>query len=156
MDNALIDELYQFVAFANIFKDDEPDDISTELFLHRLIMSKCAQATFSNVEIALRIYLVLMVANCSGERSFSKLKLIKNPLRTSMVQDRLVNLAIMSRESDVMGDLDLSAIIEEFRGQILDDCTVPNCQTVFALCVVLDIGFSLRVNFRDVYFRSIC
>ena len=70
--------------------------------------------TFSNVEIALRIYLVLMVANCSGERSFSKLKLIKNRLRTSVVQDRLVNLAIMSIESDVMGDLDLSAIIEEF------------------------------------------
>ena len=66
LDNALIDELCQFVAFANIFKDDEQDDISTELFLHRLIMSKCAQATFSNVEIALWIYLVLMVANCSG------------------------------------------------------------------------------------------
>lgn len=95
LDNALVDELCQFVAFANIFKDDEPDDISTELFLHWLIMSKSAQATFSNVEIALRIYVVLMVANCSGERSFSKLKLIKNRLRTSMVQDRLVNLAIM-------------------------------------------------------------
>ena len=114
LDNALIDELCQFVAFAYIFK---PDDISTEIFLHRLIMFKCAQATFSNVEIALRIYLVLMVANCSGERSFSKLKLIKNRLRTSMVQDRLVNLAIMSIESDVMGDLVLSAIIEEFAMQ---------------------------------------
>ena len=117
LDNALIDELCQFVAFAYIFKDDEPDDISTEIFLHRLIMFKCAQATFSNVEIALRIYLVLMVANCSGERSFSKLKLIKNRLRTSMVQDRLVNLAIMSIESDVMGDLVLFAIIEEFATQ---------------------------------------
>ena len=34
-----------------------------------------------------------------------------------MVQDRLVNLAIMGIESDVMGDLDLSAIIEEFAMQ---------------------------------------
>ena len=116
LGNALIDKLCQFVAFANIFKDDKPDDISTEFFLHRL-MFNCAQATFSNVEIALRIYLALMVANCSGERSFSKLKLIKNRLRMSMVQDHLVNLAITSIESDVMGDLDLSAIIEEFAMQ---------------------------------------
>ena len=37
--------------------------------------------TFPNIEIALRIYLSLMVSNCSCERSFSKLKRIKNELR---------------------------------------------------------------------------
>ena len=29
---------------------------------------------FANVEIAFRIYLSLMVSNCTGERSFSKLR----------------------------------------------------------------------------------
>ena len=32
---------------------------------------------FPNVAIALRIYMCLMVSNCSGERSFSKMALIK-------------------------------------------------------------------------------
>ena len=72
--------------FAEIFKDDEPGNLSTELFLYKLIIDKGVQDTFPNVAIALRMYLVLMVTNCSAERSFSKLKLIENRLRTSMTQ----------------------------------------------------------------------
>jgi len=71
--------------FADIFKDDdELGNISTELFLYKLIIDKCMQDTFPNVAIAVRKYLVLMVTNCSAERSFSKLKLTENCLRTSM------------------------------------------------------------------------
>ena len=48
-----------------------------------------------------------MVTNCSTERSFSKLKLIENRLRTPMTQGRLVNLAIMSIESDILREITL-------------------------------------------------
>ena len=34
-----------------------------------------------------RPYLVLMISNCSTDRSFSKMKLINNRLRTSMCKD---------------------------------------------------------------------
>ena len=108
------EELCQFVRFANIFTDEEATDISTELFLYRLVLDKGVQDTFPNIEIALRIYLVLMVTNCSGERSFSKLKLIENRLRTSMTQKRLVNLTMMSLESDILCELDFNEIISEF------------------------------------------
>jgi len=47
-----------------------------------------------------------LVTNCSAERSFSKLKIIENRLRTSMTQERLVNLAIMSIESDILREID--------------------------------------------------
>ena len=56
--------------FADIFKDDEPGNISTELFLYKLIIDKGVQDTFPNVAIALRMYLVLMVTNCSAEHCF--------------------------------------------------------------------------------------
>ena len=72
------------------------------------------QDTFPNVEIALRMYLVLMVTNCSGERSVSKLKLIQIRLRTSMTQERLNDLAIMSIESDVMRSVDFESTIADF------------------------------------------
>ncbi|XP_068216216.1 uncharacterized protein [Palaemon carinicauda] len=80
------EELCQFVTFANIFTDEEPTDISTELFLYRLVLDKGVHDTFPNIEIALRIYLVLMMTNCSGECSFSKLKLVENRLWTPMTQ----------------------------------------------------------------------
>ena len=114
LDIIFVDEFCQFVSFVNIFMDEEPNDISTEMFMYKLIMDKGVQDTFPNTEIALRIYLTLMVTNCSGERSFSKLKLIENRLRTSMKQERLVNLAIMSIESDIMRELDFSDIINDF------------------------------------------
>ena len=50
----------------------------------------------------------------SGERTFSKLKLIKNYLRSSMSQERLTNLALLSIEKDICENLDLSKIMNEF------------------------------------------
>jgi hypothetical protein len=66
---------------------------------------------------SLRIYLVMMVTNCSSERSFSKMEIIKNRLQTSMTNERLSNLAIMSIESDILRELDFSTLVEEFAAQ---------------------------------------
>lgn len=55
-----------------------------------------------------------MVSNASGERSFSRLKHIKNHLRTSMHQNRLVWLSRMSIESDIMRTINFDDIIDEF------------------------------------------
>ena len=51
---------------------------------------------FPNVIIALRIFLTISVSVASGERSFSsKLGLVKDKLRNSTLQDRLVGLCII-------------------------------------------------------------
>ena len=47
------------------------------------------QSAFPNVDIALRINETLPVSNCTGERSFSHLKRIKNYKRSTMLQERL-------------------------------------------------------------------
>ena len=44
---------------------------------------KRRNSTFPNVEQHMRIYLVLLISNCTGERSYFKLKIIENRLRTS-------------------------------------------------------------------------
>ena len=59
--------------------------------LSHLLMSSCL-----NIVIALWIYLCLMVTNCSGERSFSKLKRIKNDQCLTMYQYSLNHLTLMS------------------------------------------------------------
>ena len=47
---------------------------------------------FPNVIIALRIFLTISASVASGERSFSKLGLVKDKLRNRTLQDRLVGL----------------------------------------------------------------
>ena len=83
-----------------IFEPLQSDDC-IELRMYKLITAANLSnlpARFPNIEIALRIYLCLMVTNCRGKRSFSKLKRIENDLRLTMRQDRLNRLTLMSLE----------------------------------------------------------
>ena len=114
LDQCLGSELIQFADFAQMFKDEEGDDIGREQFMYRLIKNKRIKGSFSNVEIALCMYLVMMVTNCSAERSFSEMKIIKNRLRTSMTHERLNNLAVMSVEHDILREVDSDELIEDF------------------------------------------
>ena len=64
--------------------------------------------------MALRIFLTIPVSVASGERSFSKLKLIKNELRSAMGQDRLNNLAILAINNLTAKNLNYEHIIKKY------------------------------------------
>ena len=51
-----------------------------------------------------------MISNATGERSFSKLKLIKTYLRNSLAQDKLSNLALLSIENNILKSLNTTEI----------------------------------------------
>ena len=53
-------------------------------------------------------------ANASGERCFSKLGIVKGDMWSSMGQDRLSMLALMSIEHEMLQSLDFTDTIEEF------------------------------------------
>ena len=72
------------------------------------------ESAFPNIFIALRIYLTLPVSNCTGERSFSHLKRIKNALRSTMGQERLSSLAMLNIESELVREIDYSKLIANF------------------------------------------
>lgn len=72
------------------------------------------QSIFGEVCIALRIFCTLPVTVAGGERAFSKLKLIKNYLRSTMSQDRLCSLAMLSIESQLARKLDFKDLISDF------------------------------------------
>ena len=55
-----------------------------------------------------------MVTNCSGERSFSKLKYIKNRLRTTMTNELVTHISLMSIEYDNLGKTDFDDLITDF------------------------------------------
>ena len=64
-----------------------------------------------NVVAALRIFLILPVSVATAERSFSKLKLIKTYLRSTISEDRLVGLATLSIEHEIAQSIENSLVI---------------------------------------------
>lgn len=79
-----------------------------------LYISAMGLEAYSTLVVALKLLLTIPVSVASCERSFSKLKLIQSYLRSTMTQERLTNLAILSIESDVASALDYTLLINEF------------------------------------------
>nr|XP_042894988.1 zinc finger MYM-type protein 1-like [Parasteatoda tepidariorum]XP_042895119.1 zinc finger MYM-type protein 1-like [Parasteatoda tepidariorum]XP_042899228.1 zinc finger MYM-type protein 1-like [Parasteatoda tepidariorum]XP_042901855.1 zinc finger MYM-type protein 1-like [Parasteatoda tepidariorum]XP_042906919.1 zinc finger MYM-type protein 1-like [Parasteatoda tepidariorum]XP_042909334.1 zinc finger MYM-type protein 1-like [Parasteatoda tepidariorum] len=96
----------------NVQSENEASNSVQEVY--NLLKQNKIEDTFPNVEIALRIFLSMMVTNCSGERSFSKLKRIKNELRSTMLQERLNSLSLMSIECDILNTIDFEEVINDF------------------------------------------
>ena len=69
--------------------------------------------SFPNAYIAYRIMLTIPVSVASAERSFSKLKLIKSYLRSTMSQQRLNEFDLLSIEKEILQEVDYDNIINE-------------------------------------------
>ena len=120
-------------SFASFYSDVDKDELLEELKSLKLIhtanfgqktltpftllnqiVEKEYEHLFPYLTISLRIFLTLPVTVASAERSFSKLKLIKNRLRSLMGQQKLADLAVMSIENDLTRKADLDDIIDSF------------------------------------------
>ena len=69
---------------------------------------------YPNISIAYRILFTMPVTVASAERSFSKLKLLKNHLRSVMSQERLNGLATLCIEKKLLDEIDIDSIITDF------------------------------------------
>ncbi|XP_034092482.1 uncharacterized protein LOC117559868 [Gymnodraco acuticeps] len=91
-----------------------PSPTMTTLELLVFLERKNLREVYPNMWVALRIAVTMPVTVASAERSFSKLKLIKTYLRSTMVQERLSGLAIISINSDVSRQLSYEDVIDDF------------------------------------------
>ena len=64
-----------------------------------------------------RILLIIPVIVTSIERIFSKLKLIKFYLRSTMSQERLNELVILSIEKNMLEKIDYKSLINNFKSK---------------------------------------
>ncbi|CAL9021686.1 unnamed protein product [Prunus brigantina] len=109
--------------------DINADDLFSELEVLQMYLPKETKTAievlefvkvvdcFPNVSIAYRIILTLPVTVASAERSFSKLKLIKSYLRSTMSQERLNGLAILCIEKNMLEIIDFEEVIDDFASQ---------------------------------------
>ncbi|XP_058621939.1 C-C motif chemokine 34b.8 isoform X1 [Onychostoma macrolepis] len=79
--------------------------------------------------VALRISVTVPVTVAAAERSFSKLKLIQTYLRSTMAQERLSELGVISINNDVSQKLSFDAVIDEIQAcsVISHDPKKPTC-----------------------------
>ena len=105
----------QLVSFRACFKEQIARQ-TTVLNLTKLLIvdHPAVSSTFTEVCTAFLLFLTLPVSVASAERSFSKLKLIKTYLRSTMGQDRLCGLAILSIENEQARALNIQQIIDDF------------------------------------------
>ena len=64
-----------------------------------------------------RVLLGMPASNCTAERSFSVLRKVKSYHLSTMSQTRLNSLALLSKESSLMKDINYSDIIHSFASQ---------------------------------------
>ena len=71
-----------------------------------------------------QIAMTIAVTSAESERSFSALKRIKTRLRSTMGQERLSALAILSIEREIAEELDYDYVIDQFASSDKNRCIV--------------------------------
>ena len=79
-----------------------------------IIENESLATSYPDVCTAYMMYLTVPVTVATAERSFSKLKLIKNFLRSSISQERLSGLSLLSIEHERAKTLDFRKAIKQF------------------------------------------
>ena len=88
-----------------------PDDLTSA---HEILQFVTTFDCYPNISVTYRILLTVHVTVASAERSFSKLKLLKNYLRSTMLQDRLNGLVMCCIEKDILDNIDLDIVLNDF------------------------------------------
>lgn len=72
------------------------------------------KALYPGVDALLRLLLVVPATSCTAERSFSKLRILKTWLRSTMSQQRLNHASVCYVHSELLRTIALSEIVNEF------------------------------------------
>uniref|UniRef100_A0A452GIL1 DUF4371 domain-containing protein n=1 Tax=Gopherus agassizii TaxID=38772 RepID=A0A452GIL1_9SAUR len=107
--NELIMELNRFIYVI----EKERGLVTANNFL-MYIYKNSLQEIYSTLCICIRILLTAPVTVTGAERSFSRMKLIKNIMRSTTTDDRLSALAVISIENKIARSLDYDALINQF------------------------------------------
>ena len=103
----LVEEVCRFnTAHKTIFKQGNPMQLLNQIFEKKL------ERLFPHICIMLRIFNPIPVSVAEGERSFSKLKVVKNSFRSTMGQDCVTDLLIILIEEGLAKKVSYDDVID--------------------------------------------
>ncbi|XP_050066295.1 uncharacterized protein LOC126555414 [Aphis gossypii] len=131
--NVTVDyDYYYYYYHYTPYSDNSMEDDSVKIVNHNIAstrelfklfcLAKLANI-FPNLYLVLKLSITLPVTSCSVERTFSKLKLIKTKLRTTMSQDRLENLMKISCEQDIINNENVILLFAA-KSSVLTKCLI--------------------------------
>ena len=114
--HAFIAELEVFKSFFNSLTEENPAEVSKTIECAAKICSDSfhKQHLFPSVHRIFNLFRTAPPSVCKSERSFSRLKLLKNYLRNRMSQKLLHYLMLMSCEKELCDGLDLNIIANKW------------------------------------------
>ncbi|KAJ7983405.1 hypothetical protein DPEC_G00379050 [Dallia pectoralis] len=112
--NDLTESLKDQIQHLKKIYGDTFKDCLGPLDLLNAIYTMGLQSIYGDLCVLLRIFLSLSVTVAVGERAFSKMRIIKNYLRSKMSQQRLNGLAMLSIERQLARKLDFQDIKNDF------------------------------------------
>ena len=104
----------EMISFFALIKQHHFNNVCKKIQMFRFIDENEFMHAFPNVSVVFRLYLCLMISNCSGKRSFSVLKRAENQLRSSMGQKRSNFLALLCIENELLEKIDTNDITKSF------------------------------------------
>lgn len=115
----LVDE---FLSFKDMHKEimSSIADSAEELFeltinnVLKFMIANGMCSIYPNLSILYKIFLTLPINSAGAERSFSRLKLIKSYVRSTMGEERLSGLSLISIERQLASEVDCSKVIDHF------------------------------------------
>ena len=133
-----------------------------ELMVHYLHLSETLQRLFLNSTICftsykdafyemykvLQIACTIPVSSSEAERSFSCLKLIETHLRTTMAEQRLSDLAVLSIHKD-RAKMNLDAVVDKFVQKY------PNCRISWIWCRGSPIRRAFKLDMKWLCYRQV-
>ncbi|XP_072351187.1 zinc finger MYM-type protein 1-like [Scyliorhinus torazame] len=104
IDHKLVNECYQFKEYLHLRKSQRTEvNTPSKMQCADVLQLICEQhliEVFPNITTALKLYLTMPITSCEAERKFSKLSFIKNKFQSTITEERLNSLCILSLEND--------------------------------------------------------
>ena len=107
------DLLVQTRSFVRFFREKLTEKSSIADIL-KILHNEDLLSSFAELANVCILFMTLPVSVAAAERSFSKLKIIKNYLRSTIAQDQLDSLAMLSIENEEAQSLDTNKLIDMF------------------------------------------
>ena len=106
----------QLQNLSDVMSDKQRSSCTSVSFLtrHLVGLGSIMNTLFSRVIILIKLFLLMPVTSASAERSFSSLRRLKTYLRSTMGQGRLNHVTILNTHTDILDELDLQIVAEEF------------------------------------------
>ncbi|XP_072366900.1 zinc finger MYM-type protein 1-like [Scyliorhinus torazame] len=114
IDRQIVNECYQFKEYMDLRKSQNTEENAPSKMqcadVLQLICEQHLIEVFPSITTALKLYLTMPITSCEAERNFSKLSFIKNKFRSTMTEERLDSLCILSPENDIARKLSLTKL----------------------------------------------